>query len=84
MKIAGLIIGILSVAGMLLGLIPCLGAFNWLNIPFAVTGLILSILSYNQETNLNRPTGLALTGIVLCIIAIVFGGIRLVLGAGMV
>ncbi|MCZ4243450.1 hypothetical protein [Pedobacter punctiformis] len=84
MKTAGLIFGILSILGMLLGFIPCFGAFNWLNIPFAVVGLILSIVGYNQEKKINMPTGTAVTGIVLCAIAIVFGGIRLILGAGVV
>ena len=84
MKIAGLIFGILSILGMLLGFIPCFGAFNWLNIPFAIIGLILSILGYTQEKSLNLPTGMATTGIVLCAIAILFGAIRLFLGAGVV
>lgn len=69
---------------MFLGLIPCLGAFNWINIPFAVIGLIISILSYNEEHKKSMPTGAAITCIVLCAIAIIFGGIRLFLGAGLV
>lgn len=84
MKTVGLIFGILSVLGMLLGFIPCFGAFNWLNIPFAILGLIFSVLGYNQESQKNMPTGAAVTGIVLCAIAIVFGGIRLILGGGLV
>ncbi|WP_131538433.1 hypothetical protein [Pedobacter nototheniae] len=84
MKTVGLIFGIFSVLGMLLGFIPCFGAFNWLNIPFATLGLIFSILGYNQESQKNMPTGTAVTGIVLCAIAIIFGGIRLILGGGIV
>lgn len=84
MKIVGLIFGILAVLGMLLGFIPCFGALNWLNIPFAIIGLVLSIVGYNQLSKLNLPTGAPVTGIVLCVIAIVFGGIRLILGAGVI
>lgn len=84
MKTVGLIFGILSILGMILGFIPCLGAFNWLNIPFAIVGLILSILGYNQEKQINMPTGAAVTGIVFCTIAILLGSLRLILGAGIV
>ncbi|MDO5608950.1 MAG: hypothetical protein Q4G08_10905 [Capnocytophaga sp.] len=80
MKTAALIFGILSILGMLLGFIPCLGAFNWLNIPFAVIGLIISIVAYTNEDG--KPKGNATAGIVMCAIAIVFGGIRLLLGGG--
>lgn len=84
MNIAGLIIGILALIGMLLGLIPCFGALNWLNLPFATLGLILSILGYSQTSKLNQPTTAAVTGIILCAIAIMIGGFRLILGGGII
>lgn len=84
MKIAGLIIGILAILGMFLAFIPCIGALNWINIPFAVLGLILSIISFDQERRAGLSTGTSLAGIIMCAIAIFFGLIRLVLGGGVI
>ena len=80
MKTASLVMGILSIFGMFFGFIPCLGAFNWINIPFAVIGLLISIIAYVQEDNL--PKGNALAGIIMCAAAVFFGFIRLFLGGG--
>ena len=78
MQILSLIWGIIALCGFLFGLIPCLGWFNWLNIPFAVVGLIISLVASNGA----RPgsNGAAKAGIVLNAIAIVIGLIRLKLG----
>ena len=57
---------------------PLLGALNWINIPIAVVGLIISIISI---INAERK-GLGVAGIVLCTIAIVIGIGRLKLGCG--
>jgi len=51
---------------------------NWLNIPFAVCGLILSIVAYANGPRHNR-TG-SLIGIILCLIVVLIGTKRLVLG----
>jgi hypothetical protein len=72
MKIIGLILGILSALGMLLAFIPLLGWLNWINIPFAIIGLIFSVISKSKG------------GTVLCIVAIIFGMIRLALGGGII
>jgi hypothetical protein len=74
--------GILAIMGMFIGLIPCIGALNWLNIPFAVVGLIVSLVSHSSQPSLNR-TG-SLIGIILCVLAIVIGFKRLVLGGGII
>ncbi|HMU98117.1 MAG TPA: hypothetical protein PLC61_00200 [Chitinophagales bacterium] len=66
------IFGVLSVLGMLLGFIPFLGWFNWLNIPFAVVGLILALVSNSRN------------GKILNIVAIIIGVIRLFLGGGII
>ncbi|RZK56066.1 MAG: hypothetical protein EOO87_06335 [Pedobacter sp.] len=83
MKTASLVMGILSIVGMLFGFIPCLGAFNWLNIPFAVIGLIISIIALNQKIP-GQSNGNATAGLVMCAIAVVFGLLRLILGGGVV
>ena len=80
MAIVGFIIGILSMIPLLIGLIPLLGWLNWLNIPFALAGLIFAIVGVSRQ---EQNQGLGIAGIVLCAIAIIVGGIRLVLGGGL-
>jgi len=70
MKTFGLILGILAALGMLLAFIPLLGWLNWINIPFAIIGLIISAIGNSKG------------GMVLCGMAVLFGIIRLILGAG--
>ncbi len=81
MGIAGLIIGIISIIGFFIGLIPFLGWFNWLNIPLALVGLILSLIGAAASDNFKGP---AITGIILCGIALFVGAFRLVLGGGLI
>lgn len=80
MRILAFIWGFFAISGFLFGLIPCLGAWNWINIPFSVIGLVIGILGYVDSTSKNKR--LAAVGIVLCTIAIVLGFFRLVLGFG--
>ncbi len=70
MKTLGLILGILAALGMLLAFIPLFGWLNWLNIPFAILGLIFSVIGKSRG------------GTILCIVAILFGILRLALGGG--
>lgn len=78
MQVLSLAWGILALLGFMLGFIPCLGWFNALNIPFAIAGLIVSIIAFASERPGRRT--FAVVGIVLCIIAILIGGKRWVLG----
>lgn len=78
LSILSFIWGILAVLGMAVAFIPFLGSLNYLNIPFAVFGLLFSIL----VIVLSSRKELAIFGCVLCAIAIFFGAIRLVLGFG--
>lgn len=73
--------GILSILGMILGFIPCVGALNWLVIPFAGVGVILGIIGIVIEKQ--SKTG-SIAGLVMCLIAVVFGSIRLIMGGGVV
>lgn len=91
MKQASLIIGIIAIIGMLIGLVPCLGWFNWLNLPLAAVGIVLGFMAYNEQRNMplqqdfnnvpyrnnSLPIGLILNGV-----AFGFGLIRLVIGGG--
>lgn len=83
MQVASLIFGILSVIGMLVAFFPCLGALNWLNIPFAVVGLIVSAVANSSHALPREMKGNSRIGIILCSVAIVFGIMRLVLGGGL-
>ncbi len=70
MKILGRLFGILSLIGMLLGFIPLFGWLNWFVIPFSIIGLVFSIIGKSGG------------GKTICIIAIIFGILRLILGGG--
>ncbi len=80
MQTLSLLWGLLAIFGMLVAFFPCLGALNWVNIPFAVIGLVISIAAYATGAEGNK--GGSLTGLVCCAIAVVFGGVRLILGGG--
>jgi hypothetical protein len=82
MQVLSMIWGILAMVGMLIGFIPCAGALNWLNIPFAAIGAIVSgiALATTQEPN----KGGSIAGLVCCGLAMLFGIIRLALGGGVV
>jgi hypothetical protein len=91
MKQASLIIGIIVIIGMVIGFIPCLGWFNWLNLPLAVVGIVLGAIAYKDERNLpmqyeydpmiQRKNDLPI-GLILCGIAFIFGLFRLFIGGG--
>jgi hypothetical protein len=72
MRIFGLLFGIIAAFGMLLGFIPLLGWINWIVIPFAIIGLIISVLTNSKG------------GMTLCIVAIFFGLLKLSLGGGII
>ena len=78
MQLLALIWGILAIAGMLLAAIPCLGALNYLNIPFAVVGLIVAIVATTSAPPGRKGSGTA--AIILNVLAIVLGMLRLALG----
>lgn len=92
MKQASLILGIITIIGMLIGFIPCFGWFNWINLPFAIAGIVTGILAYNEEQQQRRfndpdmpaqQTQLPI-GLILCSIAFLFGSFRLVIGFGVI
>lgn len=82
MQILSLAWGILAIIFMVIGFIPCLGALNWLNIPFSAIGLIIGAISLSASNKENR--GSASAGLVLCAIALFFGIIRLIIGGGVI
>jgi hypothetical protein len=72
--------GILAVIGMVVGFIPCLSAWNWLNIPFAVIGATIGIISI--FTRKEGGSRYAVIGIALCMLASIVGLLRLVTSQG--
>ena len=82
MHILSLVWGILAALGMLVAFFPCLGSLNWLNIPFAGLGFIISLVTV--LTTASKSKGSATAGLVLCAIAMLFGIFRLVIGGGVV
>jgi hypothetical protein len=81
MKTLSAVFGIFSFIGLVIGFIPCLGSLNWLNIPFATIGLIISIIALDR-TNANESKGGPIMGLVLCLAAICIGMFRLLIGGG--
>jgi hypothetical protein len=79
MQVIGLIWGIIAICIMFVATIPLLGWLNWGNIPFAIVGLIISVIAMLTA---KRSKGLGITGIVLCCIAIIWGIVRLKAGWG--
>ncbi|MEK7407570.1 MAG: hypothetical protein AAB225_21030 [Acidobacteriota bacterium] len=82
MQVLSLVWGILALLGMFVAFFPCLGALNWINIPFAFAGLVVSIIAL--ATSRDARKGTAIAGLVLCAIAVLLGGIRLLAGGGIV
>lgn len=80
MQVLSLLWGILAIVGMVVGFFPCLGSLNWLNIPFAGVGIIVSGIALGTAGNSSKGCGAA--GLVCCIVALFFGIIRLALGGG--
>ncbi len=78
LSIISIVWGILAALAMAVGFIPCFGAINYLNIPFAVFGLLFGVLAAVLSSD-KEP---AIAGCVLCAVAIFLGAIRLVLGFG--
>ena len=81
MNTLNIIWGSLAILGMLFAFIPCFGAFNWLNIPFAGIGVILGIVGIAIE---KQNKGGSIAGLIMCSAAVIFGAIRLLLGGGVV
>ena len=82
MQVLNLIWGILAIIGLGVGLFPCLGSLNWINVPFSGIGLLVSIITL--VTTKEPQKGKSIAGLVLCGIAVLLGIIRLVMGGGVV
>ncbi len=71
----------MSIIGMLIAFIPCLGFLNWVVIPFAMISLVINIIAY-VNTPYNFPKSTIVAGLILSTISILFGLLRLIIGGG--
>lgn len=80
MQIISLIWGICALLGFLVAFIPCLGSLNWLNIPFSAIGLVFSLVAFGATPPGRRA--FSVIGIILCIVGVLIGAKRLIVGGG--
>jgi hypothetical protein len=80
MQVLSMVWGILALIGMVVGFFPCLGSLNWLTIPFAGVGFIISLIAL-IVTKEGSKSG-SIVGLIGCGVAVIFGIVRLVLGGG--
>ena len=71
LNIVSILIGIVTLIGVVIAFIPLLGWLNWFVLPIAVVGLALGAAS---SSNAGRN---------LCIVVVVVGVLRLMLGGGL-
>ena len=82
MQVLSLVWGILAVLGMSVGFFPCLGALNWINIPFSGVGMVVCSIAIGAAGD--APKGSSIAGLACCLIALCFGLVRLFLGGGVI
>lgn len=80
MQILSLVWGILAFLAMLVAFLPCLGALNWLVIPLAFIGMVLSTIALVTARDSSKAAGI--TGLILNAAAMLLGAMRLLLGGG--
>ena len=82
MAIASLVFGILSLVGTCVALVPVISVLNYcLNLPMAVLGTVFGIahLIRAREMTEDRQKGLAITGLVLSVLALLIAIVRIIL-----
>lgn len=80
MQIASLVWGILALLGVLAALTPLFGALNWLLIPFAVVGAVVSAIVTGMAPE--GRSGKSSAGLLCCGVAAILGLLRLIAGLG--
>lgn len=73
--------GIVAIALMLIGFIPCLGWLNYLNLTFSFITIILSIVALASAKS-DSARSSAIIGLALVVLAICLGIGRLIIGGG--
>ncbi len=81
MTMVSMVWGVLAFIAMVVGFFPCVNAINWVNVPFASVGLVLSIVAVVIARR-TPNSAIALAGLVTNAIAVTIGIIRIALGNG--
>jgi hypothetical protein len=79
MQILSLVWGLLAAVGLVVGFIPCFGALNWINIPFAGVGAVVSTITLIGV----KGRVMSAVGLACCVLALMVGVFRLFLGQGL-
>ena len=82
MERASVILGFTVLIGTVIGLIPFLSMLNWINIPLAVIGLIITVIASSQTTEEGKRSFSKINYIFIA--GIIIGVIRLIIGAGFI
>ena len=80
MQILSLIWGVLALLGMFMEFMPRFGPLDWINMPFAIIGVMISSAALGRSRE--EPKVMSIAGLVWCTVAVLVGMIRLALGAG--
>ena len=78
MQVLSLIWGVFALLGTLMEFLPRLGAFDWITMPFAIIGVMISSAALGRSRE--EPKGMSMAGLVCCTLAVLAGMGRLVLG----
>lgn len=77
MGIVSLIFGTLSLLGVCISLVPLLNILNCITLPIALVGAILGLADLLKKDNDRK--GVAITGLILCGLALLIGGTRAII-----
>ncbi len=72
MNIISILLGLMASPIVFLGMIPLLGWMNWLMLPIALLGAIIGAFAKNKA------------GLIINVIVLVVGGLRLLIGGGLI
>jgi hypothetical protein len=76
MGCASLILGFISLGGVLIGLVPLLNVLNCIVLPVALVGAILGLVDLVRVRRPGEPKGQATFGLVLNGLALLIGTVR--------
>lgn len=80
MQVVSLVWGVFAFIGMVIAFLPFLRPLSWFNLPFAVVGVILSLIALTTSKSTHKGT--AIVALVANGIAAAIAVLRLFLGGG--
>lgn len=76
MGVASFFLGLLSMIGVCVALIPFLNLLNCINLPLAALGVLLGLIDVLSDKLPGQSRTLGIVGLAMSTIALVVGGIR--------